>query len=203
MGGLQGRFIPTYVGHTVDTETDSIHGAVHPHIRGAYLGFGFFGGFLDGSSPHTWGIQFDDTTYQPERRFIPTYVGHTTIKQLTHCTNSVHPHIRGAYLASPYASNSTYGSSPHTWGILRKSLYSCSHVRFIPTYVGHTCNRLGDAPGRPVHPHIRGAYTNLPPPRRQLHGSSPHTWGILTNHFYRTYKPRFIPTYVGHTHTGS
>ena len=159
--------------------------------------------FKDGSSPHTWGIRWIQRRIQSTARFIPTYVGHTSALASSVGSWTVHPHIRGAYsLTIPHTSLSG-GSSPHTWGILRKSLYSCSHVRFIPTYVGHTCNRLGDAPGRPVHPHIRGAYTNLPPPRRQLHGSSPHTWGILTNHFYRTYKPRFIPTYVGHTHTGS
>ena len=72
-----------------------------------------------------------------------------------------------------------FGSSPHTWGIHILALSHGNHIRFIPTYVGHT--RLW---------------------RREsssLSGSSPHTWGILVLGYLRALLSRFIPTYVGHT----
>ena len=112
------RFIPTYVGHTVDygiiiarksvhphirgAYTSSIvrqHGrAVHPHIRGAYHYFLSPFSSSNGSSPHTWGIHWDDSCLGCLIRFIPTYVGHTNRKQGTAPCLAVHPHIRGAYM---------------------------------------------------------------------------------------------------------
>ena len=72
--------------------------------------------------------------------------------------NAVHPHIRGAYQLL-----SGQRGIP---------------IRFIPTYVGHTCRPPEMQFLRTVHPHIRGAYHPahfLPQPD---FGSSPHTWGI-------------------------
>ena len=75
------------------------------------------------------------------------------------------------------------GSSPHTWGIRRP------------------------APGRddlrPVHPHIRGAYRSRSVKSHSGFGSSPHTWGIRSILRIRPPTGRFIPTYVGHTPSGS
>ena len=132
------RFIPTYVGHTPARCGGGLWPPVHPHIRGAYAPSSSSDSSVAGSSPHTWGIQLCAGNGIAADRFIPTYVGHTTMAD------------RVAYV--------TAGSSPHTWGI-RSAVYLYRlSWRFIPTYVGHTCGRSGRFPPRPVHPHIRGAY---------------------------------------------
>ncbi len=51
-----GRFIPTYVGHTLMEKLDEYAASVHPHIRGAYSQRVHFHRVTSGSSPHTWGI---------------------------------------------------------------------------------------------------------------------------------------------------
>ena len=73
---------------------------VHPHIRGAYYNCinGETGRY--GSSPHTWGIRSGRWGMQNEKRFIPTYVGHTKTCHHRVANYAVHPHIRGAYAQS-------------------------------------------------------------------------------------------------------
>ena len=71
------RFIPTYVGHTLEPVRKYGTGTVHPHIRGAYFIISFMVLVLFGSSPHTWGIQEPPLPPLLPPRFIPTYVGHT------------------------------------------------------------------------------------------------------------------------------
>ena len=73
------RFIPTYVGHTAGRSDKCGGCTVHPHIRGAYgfLLLIFLGG--GGSSPHTWGIPQSRRLQPAPARFIPTYVGHTSL----------------------------------------------------------------------------------------------------------------------------
>ena len=112
-------------------------------------------------------------------RFIPTYVGHTDWYVNRPLPGTVHPHIRGAYVAA-------------------KAHFQVV-VRFIPTYVGHTSTGVWARKLKTVHPHIRGAYFLRRLPRRLLRGSSPHTWGILQFRPGREKTARFIPTYVGHT----
>ena len=157
------RFIPTYVGHTMLGQIVNHILTVHPHIRGAYslLRCHSSGGF--GSSPHTWGILSGDGVRHVPRRFIPTYVGHTSLERQRFALCSVHPHIRGAYStlfhvpamgcgSSPHTwgiqygyweETSDFGSSPHTWGIPASAPGGNVAVRFIPTYVGHTIRLLG------------------------------------------------------------
>ena len=172
------RFIPTYVGHTVLSEKQRKILAVHPHIRGAYNFFNFSGNLLRGSSPHTWGILQDAFSWSIFLRFIPTYVGHTSINARLPITFPVHPHIRGAYVIRRRPVRLRHGSSPHTWGIQTKDKDEKKAKRFIPTYVGHTaafiCRNVFSA----VHPHIRGAYVGSATCRHSFVGSSPHTWGI-------------------------
>ena len=57
--GLCGpRFIPTYVGHTIQGGDLMVVKRVHPHLRGAYLN-GTTGATIScGSSPPTWGIHW-------------------------------------------------------------------------------------------------------------------------------------------------
>ena len=154
------RFIPTYVGHTRGTFPVCRGVAVHPHIRGAYFIMDEPIDFVDGSSPHTWGIRRAYPAYPCIRRFIPTYVGHTIMANIKKPTTrfiptyvghtpiaarlcylkAVHPHIRGAYMGDEQGKNLYYGSSPHTWGI---RIVGCVVVLIVA-----------------VHPHIRGAYTS-------------------------------------------
>ena len=173
-----------------------------------------------GSSPHTWGILRDPAREAGGTRFIPTYVGHTSINIWPHVGRTVHPHIRGAYVAGPGDSSPSPGSSPHTWGILSLGRGTVPPARFIPTYVGHTAPFCVSArlpagssphtwgirstpthiPGTAsVHPHIRGAYEIKAPISSAGSGSSPHTWGIRAVSASFVCPPRFIPTYVGHT----
>ena len=173
------RFIPTYVGHTIPPETRPRANAVHPHIRGAYNPAVLDGGFAIGSSPHTWGIRVDFFGVAGNARFIPTYVGHTHSSDVYRPFRSVHPHIRGAYSCCPPVVWVFPGSSPHTWGILKRLQQFREHRRFIPTYVGHTSPILHCSPHTTVHPHIRGAYGLIYSGHKPSHGSSPHTWGIL------------------------
>ncbi len=154
------RFIPTYVGHTCATSRNLRNTSVHPHIRGAY------GPLLPklqrhfGSSPHTWGIRSAHLLQRFLGRFIPTYVGHTQRVGCSLLRPTVHPHIRGAYDVSARSRHRVCGSSPHTWGILSGRSGPTPCTRFIPTYVGHTARSDPPTVQRPVHPHIRGAYSS-------------------------------------------
>ena len=146
-------------------------------------------------------------------------MGHTRCWKRSGGTDTVHPHIRGAYGSEFAWANTETGSSPHTWGIRSSSVSDlCSpgssphtwgiHVilavsppssRFIPTYVGHTSRCQKKKAEKPVHPHIRGAYILLIGDCAVQDGSSPHTWGIQALSANGLRYVRFIPTYVGHT----
>ena len=187
------------MGHTLLPDPASMHHSVHPHIRGACHNVPGTHSTYHGSSPHTWGIRHPQTRNQRPLRFIPTYVGHTNLTQYDTGSYAVHPHIRGAYSAgsgcqspldgsSPHTwgirifvthSGTPSGSSPHTWGIPQADSIHAGEGRFIPTYVGHTCNPLKR--------------------RDVVSGSSPHTWGIRRPLNPCHSSKRFIPTYVGHT----
>ena len=95
------RFIPTYVGHTFTAADFDDFFAVHPHIRGAYQVAAQLREVVPGSSPHTWGIPDIQPKQRSNVRFIPTYVGHTTLIYSPRKMISVHPHIRGAYPDAP------------------------------------------------------------------------------------------------------
>ena len=155
---FQQRFIPTYVGHTAPILPLSGCGAVHPHIRGAYVDREPGLPYRGGSSPHTWGILSGRIRPNRADRFIPTYVGHTRNWIVWAPPVTVHPHIRGAYSWKPMKATRPHGSSPHTWGIQNGVPVYGRTDRFIPTYVGHTEEEDLD---------------NI-----LDYGSSPHTWGI-------------------------
>ena len=188
------------MGHTGLGELSPGPAAVHPHLRGAYIVQACALSPHSGSSPPTWGILHELGENQGQKRFIPTYVGHTFYALIWLYRNSgsspptwgiraagtdvffvvlVHPHLRGAYLCTPHPRWSFPGSSPPTWGILPLVGPGRDGVRFIPTYVGHT---YGEAPFYAI-----------------LTGSSPPTWGILKASRPTGGTERFIPTYVGHT----
>ena len=208
------------MGHTFPQIIQIRGTTVHPHIRGAYFAIASFCSLVIGSSPHTWGILALDVIQQGQGRFIPTYVGHTSLCTPATSAGSVHPHIRGAYHVDLWLQKDSFGSSPHTWGIPIGEGFSQGIQRFIPTYVGHTHGmQCPTSPGT-VHPHIRGAYERIRTKSSVSNGSSPHTWGIRSRKCAPSQKPtgssphtwgillsssilsawaRFIPTYVGHT----
>ncbi len=112
---------------------------------------------------------------------------------------AVHPHERGEYGISRGDSSLLTGSSPRTWGILSRRFRSEKSHRFIPTNVGNTWSRRTRPRRRAVHPHERGEYFEVLPPRRRAGGSSPRTWGIRVNAGGVVPYVRFIPTNVGNT----
>ena len=71
------RFIPTYVGNTITTESTGADVAVHPHICGEHGAIYRLIWPVAGSSPHMWGTLNDPTMADYDSRFIPTYVGNT------------------------------------------------------------------------------------------------------------------------------
>ncbi len=174
---------------------------------------------MPGSSPHTWGILCTLHIRIFAERFIPTYVGHTGVAEQQKPTPTVHPHIRGAYVAPAHGDEPRtvhphirgayriavfvqavqVGSSPHTWGIRRAAGPATCCERFIPTYVGHTRGMTAAELARTVHPHLRGAYNQRKNRRVSYPGSSPPTWGIPVQVIFYWDDGRFIPTYVGHT----
>ena len=91
------RFIPTYVGHTGPCNPCLCRTAVHPHLRGAYPAHPSICDCPVGSSPPTWGIPNGNPPDPSNRRFIPTYVGHTSNRSIRCSGCTVHPHLRGAY----------------------------------------------------------------------------------------------------------
>ena len=154
---------------------------------------------MDGSSPHTWGIRRCRPRGRDRHRFIPTYVGHTSLPHPWRRGRTVHPHICGAYFPFCPGGLSVSGSSPHTWGIRPVVTGRNLSIRFIPTYVGHTIPPETRPRANAVHPHIRGAYNPAVLDGGFAIGSSPHTWGILQVLQQPCDSLRFIPTYVGHT----
>ncbi len=193
------RFIPTNVGNTRSLRAQLLRDAVHPHERGEYVGTDRLRCRLDGSSPRTWGIRCHRPGGRSAPRFIPTNVGNTHTSASFCCVPAVHPHERGEYQRRRPIMSYLDGSSPRTWGIQRIGHYGPDSLRFIPTNVGNTGSSYDDVDRPPVHPHERGEYES----DRDLDlinvGSSPRTWGILTNHPGCRHRMRFIPTNVGNT----
>ncbi len=114
------RFIPTNVGNTTGSTSKRSHPAVHPHERGEYGLRLSRAESLSGSSPRTWGIRSDVVGKLYLKRFIPTNVGNTRPPEICRPPVSVHPHERGEYGYGSGDGSGYGGSSPRTWGILRR-----------------------------------------------------------------------------------
>ena len=109
----------------------------------------------------------------------PHLRGAYVVKYLFITKPPVHPHLRGAYGVDILPADQGGGSSPPTWGILSPC---------VMQFGIHS-----------VHPHLRGAYVNHLITSRIKIGSSPPTWGIHCHALDGPLPGRFIPTYVGHT----
>ena len=92
-----------------------------------------------GPSPRAWGLQLRALEYTQPKRSIPTCVGFTIVEGLPNliaslrsiptCVGftiylfqlapmlSVHPHVRGVYLAVSDNLANQFGPSPRAWGL--------------------------------------------------------------------------------------
>src|SRR6266487_2797112 len=107
-------------------------------MRGEHFWLSRNGHGAGGSSPHAWGTPEGQTIAPCNGRFIPTCVGNTHGRGLTHAALPVHPHMRGEHAFASRRRVSTSGSSPHAWGTRRVPRQRETPLRFIPTCVGNT-----------------------------------------------------------------
>ncbi len=112
---------------------------------------------------------------------------------------AVHPHTRGEHEAILKVVRSRVGSSPHSWGTLRRSHAGGREARFIPTLVGNTMVWAISARRLAVHPHTRGEHAGRLFACGASGGSSPHSWGTQRIRRLSFAWGRFIPTLVGNT----
>src|SRR6266516_7635636 len=91
-----------------------------------------------GSSPHAWGTRIMAHRETTKRRFIPTCVGNTQVRNAPTAWQAVHPHMRGEHTHLMATFHRGIGSSPHAWGTRTPSGLYVSRSRFIPTCVGNT-----------------------------------------------------------------
>ena len=124
-----------------------------------------------------------------------------------HCANTdffiiataVHPHTCGEYCSPSVACLPLCGSSPHMWGIRKRTIIPRKTERFIPTQVGNTDFTSAEGKTPAVHPHTSGEYPLIEKANARDAGSSPHKWGIRDNSCHARWEYRFIPTQVGNT----
>ncbi len=150
-----------------------------------------------GSSPRTWGTRCVGASVHQHARFIPTHVGNAFPEPGSISSMPVHPHARGERQCSVAGLGAWSGSSPRTWGTPGRPSLCCRPARFIPTHVGNAVSRQGVRGPVAVHPHARGERSIARPSAWIRCGSSPRTWGTLSDADAATAQWRFIPTHVG------
>ena len=215
--GRRARFIPTCVGTASASRSPWSAPAVHPHVRGDSLQVHEAEGDHLGSSPRAWGQPRRWTRVARLSRFIPTCVGTAVCAARCRRRSTVHPHVRGDSVRGEPQAGRSAGSSPRAWG--QRSRCAGAHrsngssprawgqrfarrgrwarERFIPTCVGTASAGNARAPGRSVHPHVRGDSVSLSAVTVTVRGSSPRAWGQQLHRGRRRPRPRFIPTCVG------
>ena len=93
----------------------------------------------------------------------------------------------------------SWGSPPHTRGILGLASAPPKMVRFTPAYAGNTSSLLYCRKLCRVHPRIRGEYSPPTGRKKPRRGSPPHTRGIHSCSGVSVGCPRFTPAYAGNT----
>ena len=114
---LSYRFISTCVGFMLSRSGRRDRFPVHPHVRGVYASSMAAWSASIGSSPRAWGLCWEYSWSAYARRFIPTCVGFMFASRLRRFRLSVHPHVRGVYLAYCHILGERNGSSPRAWGL--------------------------------------------------------------------------------------
>ena len=187
------------MGNTRGLRSEPVAAPVHPHGCGEHQRDWFTIRYSDGSSPRVWGTREQRQPLRPDRRFIPTGVGNTSIVRRYFCPLTVHPHGCGEHVVREICASASVGSSPRVWGTL---LTQPSHLvinRFIPTGVGNTRSASLPAFLPAVHPHGCGEHSSISLKFAINSGSSPRVWGTLKNFLVLVVLSRFIPTGVGNT----
>ena len=113
---------------------------------------------------------------------------------------AVHPHVHGERLSSWGWEQNEAGSSPRTWGTLKRGPEKDNLLRFIPTYMGNASPPLPRSASRLVHPHVHGERRGHSAGRDPGNGSSPRTWGTQNTKTGEGRSIRFIPTYMGNAY---
>ncbi len=172
------RSIPTCVGNTPPRSSSTSAGTVHPHVRGEYGHLLREHGEVIGPSPRAWGIPHAAAQKDRFSRSIPTCVGNTHLARVNSRFDTVHPHVRGEYLAVDDLPCAHLGPSPRAWGIPQMLDWMIDRCRSIPTCVGNTLPCVEVASSLPVHPHVRGEYVSVRIGAPAMTGPSPRAWGI-------------------------
>ena len=173
--------------------------SVHPHVHGEHPERRRQPPGAGGSSPRTWGTRQSSQSPSIVARFIPTYMGNTRPCRSSRCRDAVHPHVHGEHEARFGDRQTGCGSSPRTWGTRSGTCSGPGRGRFIPTYMGNTLTWSGSRRRTTVHPHVHGEHGEPARGQKRVSGSSPRTWGTLSNHGDVWEMGRFIPTYMGNT----
>ena len=171
------RFIPTGVGNTYTLCIRVFLYSVHPHGRGEHPSNLSDMIILLGSSPRAWGTHQNFSQNLLSLRFIPTGVGNTCQAKLFAQYQAVHPHGRGEHSLKIQNNQPAAGSSPRAWGTPDGGSCCESLLRFIPTGVGNTQERIISYGAETVHPHGRGEHVANSRNRVPISGSSPRAWG--------------------------
>ena len=193
------RSTPTCVGMTTCPAPSATAQAVHPHLRGddAYRVWSFAGGF--GPSPRAWGRRSLVTVQGVSQRSTPTCVGTTDAREPTASVMPVHPHVRGDDATVQTKTSTLNGPRPRAWGRARDTDDHADEERSTPTCVGTTPRGAHVAPGRPVHPHVRGDEATTAESTSERNGPPPRAWGRHDRGAQRPLRPRSTPTCVGTT----
>ncbi len=134
---------------------------VHPHVRGVYWQGVTPNMEVVGPSPRAWGLLQFIRKASTHGRSIPTCVGFTSPFFRVYHVSAVHPHVRGVYPPDRKDNLSQFGPSPRAWGLHTKCDTDRGLFRSIPTCVGFTPCWGPPSGWCPVHPHVRGVYTEI------------------------------------------
>jgi hypothetical protein len=124
-------------------------------------------------------LRYEDS-YFPQRLFLPFFI---TVKDCKNILDSikVFPFNLGPFrVGLPIVVNSTDGSSPRSWGTRHSLEPNPVLPRFIPTLVGNTASAASPVEPSTVHPHARGEHAFEDIKIASKGGSSPRSWGTLT-----------------------
>ena len=138
----------------------------------------------------------------PGRRIIPAHAGFTTGRSRPTPHRADHPRTRGVYPIATDATSGSYGSSPHTRGLLSCRRPGAEVEGIIPAHAGFTTRSPPCRSRPPDHPRTRGVYAILIDVFARSRGSSPHTRGLPENTCPRDTGVRIIPAHAGFTHAG-
>ena len=89
---------------------------------------------------------------------IPAYAGSTRISRGPCGASRDHPRIRGEHGQAHVQPRRALGSSPHTRGAPKLTVWTGKRWRIIPAYAGSTCTSRPPGAPRWDHPRIRGEH---------------------------------------------